>query len=62
MTPVPQRTCAIPDLGGELLDPLRVTEEVLLGLAARECEEAGRRAIVAMSSVATSMKVTGACS
>jgi len=40
MTPVPQRTCAVPDLGGELLDPLRVTEEVLLGLAGWESDGA----------------------
>jgi hypothetical protein len=41
MTPVPQRTCAVPDLGGELLDPLRLTEEVLQGLAEWESDEAG---------------------
>jgi hypothetical protein len=41
MTPVPQRTCAVPDLGGELLDPLRVTEEVLLSLAGWESDKAG---------------------
>ncbi len=41
MTPVPQRTCAVPDLGGELLDPLRLTEEVLQGLVGWESDEAG---------------------
>jgi len=43
MTSVSQRTCAVPDLGGELLDPLRVTEEVLLGLAGWESDEVGDR-------------------
>lgn len=38
MAPVPQRTCAVPDLGGELLDPLHVTAEVLLGLAGWESD------------------------
>jgi len=41
MAPVPQRTCAVPDLGGELLDPLHVTAEALLGLAGWESDGAG---------------------